>query len=119
MTKFLLDLSLTNCQHEQQLLSGLQDASLPDCDANGLYLSKQCNGFLLECWCVNQITGTELQGSRAAQFNPTYSIDCDNYEGELHICVSCSSTTRFVYALHFLMLYVKVVDENANFCELK
>ena len=69
-------------KRKESLLSELFDNYVPVCDDDGNYQSRQCYGFLLECWCVDKITGEELLGSRGAQFNPDYNVDCDNYAGK-------------------------------------
>ena len=81
--------SETKCVMQRDAVSSqtnLFDQFVPECDKNGLFNSKQCYGFLNECWCVNKTTGTEMEFSRGPMLEP-YNIDCDKYHGRIHAII--------------------------------
>ncbi|XP_040888443.1 nidogen-2 isoform X11 [Toxotes jaculatrix] len=49
-------------------------AYVPQCDANGQYLPRQCHGSTGHCWCVDS-QGQERAGTRTPPGAP--SVDCD------------------------------------------
>ncbi|KAK7893402.1 hypothetical protein WMY93_022554 [Mugilogobius chulae] len=70
----------THCEHHRDSVQSNSDgrpmvgAYIPQCDANGQYLSKQCHGSSGHCWCVD-INGRERAGTRTPPGTPP--IDCD------------------------------------------
>ena len=73
---------ICNATRDQTIARGLLDDFIPECDANAYYQRRQCYGFLNQCWCVDKMTGQELEGSRKSEYNPTYDINCENYIGK-------------------------------------
>ncbi|XP_047189058.1 nidogen-2 isoform X5 [Scophthalmus maximus] len=65
----------THCEHHRD---GVQTASpegyVPQCDAEGQYLPRQCDGSTGSCWCVDR-RGQERAGTRTKPGAP--SVDCD------------------------------------------
>ncbi|CAF1098664.1 unnamed protein product [Adineta ricciae] len=49
---------------------------IPECDANGLYSSVQCDQNERYCWCVDKKTGVEMDGTRRLNARP----NCVNQE---------------------------------------
>ena len=37
---------------------------IPQCKADGTYNEKQCHASIGYCWCVDSISGVEIQGTR-------------------------------------------------------
>ncbi|KAM7375350.1 hypothetical protein PAMA_014447 [Pampus argenteus] len=71
----------TQCEHHRDNVQGSSPEGhpvvgvyVPQCDADGQYLSQQCHGSTGQCWCVNS-HGQEKAGTR----NPPGAapIDCD------------------------------------------
>ena len=63
-----------------------QDAFLFDCDLNGQYVPKQCDGFLNICWCVNS-DGAMIDGSETKGGDPdcTPSMSTESFAIYKHI----------------------------------
>ncbi|XP_065054572.1 uncharacterized protein LOC135683288 isoform X1 [Rhopilema esculentum] len=67
--------NLTKCEQAnfaqlgEDPLNPPQDAFLFDCDLNGQFVPKQCDGFLNICWCVNS-DGAMIDGSETKGGNP-------------------------------------------------
>ncbi|XP_069568836.1 nidogen-2 isoform X3 [Brachyistius frenatus] len=75
----------THCEHHRD---GVQTSSpeghplvgafVPQCDADGQYLPRQCHGSTGHCWCVDRRRGQERPGTRTPPGTP--SVDCDRSE---------------------------------------
>lgn len=54
--------TLTKCQAERQEALSLKMVGtfIPNCDPNGNYLPRQCNGSTGYCTCVDTITGASI-----------------------------------------------------------
>ncbi|XP_069022442.1 nidogen-2 isoform X2 [Embiotoca jacksoni] len=75
----------THCEHHRD---GVQTSSpeghplvgafVPQCDADGQYLPRQCHGSTGHCWCVDRRRGQERPGTRTPPGTP--SVDCDRPE---------------------------------------
>ncbi|XP_067349367.1 nidogen-2 isoform X3 [Channa argus] len=70
----------THCEHHRDRVQTtspegypLIGAYVPQCDAEGQYLPKQCHGSTGHCWCVDN-RGQERPGTRASSLQ---RIDCD------------------------------------------
>ena len=44
---------------------GIQDAFVPECEADGTYKEIQCYGFTGHCYCVDPQSGKEIEGTRS------------------------------------------------------
>ncbi|KAM9766649.1 nidogen-2 isoform 2-T2 [Menidia menidia] len=67
----------THCEHHRDSVraSGASPGAYePQCDENGQYLQRQCQGSSGYCWCVDS-SGQERPGTRTAP--DTQSVDCD------------------------------------------
>merc|ERR1712227_389180 len=63
------DLPTTNCATELAQLKaskkiGQIGGFFPECDANGQYKPEQFYGSIGQSWCVNVVTGKEIEGTR-------------------------------------------------------
>lgn len=74
----------THCEHHRErALASTSDgypivgAYVPECDADGQYISRQCHGSTGHCWCVDS-SGQERPGTRTAP--GTQRFDCDRTE---------------------------------------
>ena len=64
----------------------------PTCEEDGSYAKKQCHGSTGYCWCVNQYTGDEIQGTMTS---PTQTpVDC---EGKIISAAMEATTLSIVY----------------------
>lgn len=61
----------------------LQDAPAVVCDDEGNFVTKQCDGFLGMCFCVDKRTGIELAVTRKPRGQ--FDLDCDNLPGMFQI----------------------------------
>ncbi|KAM7366628.1 hypothetical protein PAMP_016049 [Pampus punctatissimus] len=48
---------------------------IPQCDANGNFLPRQCSGSTGFCWCVNIITGEEIPNTKVPPGSTP--VDCN------------------------------------------
>ncbi|XP_032361985.1 nidogen-2 isoform X12 [Etheostoma spectabile] len=71
----------THCEHHRDRVQTtspegypIVGAHLPQCDAEGQYLPRQCHGSTGDCWCVDG-RGQERAGTRTPPGTP--SVDCD------------------------------------------
>ncbi|XP_034720262.1 nidogen-2 isoform X5 [Etheostoma cragini] len=71
----------TQCEHHRDSVQTtspegypIVGAYLPQCDADGQYLPRQCHGSTGHCWCVDG-RGEERSGTRTPPGTP--SVDCD------------------------------------------
>ena len=66
----------SQCLKDQQSARkiGAADIFIPECDSSGLYKEVQCYNYppngKMNCWCVDQITGRELHGTRVIGGKP-------------------------------------------------
>ncbi|XP_029942368.1 nidogen-2 [Salarias fasciatus] len=74
----------THCEHHREKAQAtasdgypIVGAYVPQCDANGQYLPRQCHGSSGHCWCVNS-NGQERAGTRTPPGTPPK--DCDEPE---------------------------------------
>ncbi|KAI0222387.1 Papilin [Lamellibrachia satsuma] len=72
------------CLAAQQAVAGQPEAFLPSCSASGLYERRQCHYFVMQCWCVDPATGTEVEGSRKSLDEGV--VDCDRPNGPAGPC---------------------------------
>lgn len=64
---FLLANSQSKCQAERNTASNrgpLVGVFVPKCKNDGSYEERQCHGSTGYCWCVNEITGEEIAGTK-------------------------------------------------------
>ena len=47
----------------------------PSCEADGRYSKEQCHDSTGYCWCVEQETGVEIDGTRASPWEA--EVDCE------------------------------------------
>uniref|UniRef100_A0A3B3B9W4 Thyroglobulin type-1 domain-containing protein n=1 Tax=Oryzias melastigma TaxID=30732 RepID=A0A3B3B9W4_ORYME len=80
-----VDSPKTECeQHRERAISSSQDGGpavggfVPQCDAEGRYLSQQCHGSTGHCWCVDS-RGQERPGTRTPP--GVTRVDCDRRPG--------------------------------------
>uniref|UniRef100_A0A672IZ46 Nidogen 2a (osteonidogen) n=1 Tax=Salarias fasciatus TaxID=181472 RepID=A0A672IZ46_SALFA len=66
----------THCEHHREKAQAtasdgypIVGAYVPQCDANGQYLPRQCHGSSGHCWCVNS-NGQERAGTRTPPGTP-------------------------------------------------
>ena len=45
-------------------IPGMVGGFVPSCKSDGSFEEKQCHGSTGYCWCVDQISGAEITGSR-------------------------------------------------------
>ncbi|XP_032362000.1 nidogen-2 isoform X26 [Etheostoma spectabile] len=71
----------THCEHHRERAQTtspegypIVGAYVPQCDAEGQYLPRQCHGSTGDCWCVDG-RGQERAGTRTPPGTP--SVDCD------------------------------------------
>ena len=43
---------------------GLLGADAPECNADGTFKAKKCHSSTGYCWCVDSMTGNEIQGTK-------------------------------------------------------
>uniref|UniRef100_A0A3P8TJB9 Nidogen 2 n=1 Tax=Amphiprion percula TaxID=161767 RepID=A0A3P8TJB9_AMPPE len=66
----------THCEHHRERAQGypVVGAYVPQCDAEGQYISRQCHGSTGHCWCVDS-RGQERAGTRTPP--GAARVDCD------------------------------------------
>uniref|UniRef100_A0A3B3ZNZ8 Thyroglobulin type-1 domain-containing protein n=1 Tax=Periophthalmus magnuspinnatus TaxID=409849 RepID=A0A3B3ZNZ8_9GOBI len=70
----------THCEHHRDSVQSNADgrpligAYVPQCDATGQYVPKQCHGSSGHCWCVD-VNGRERAGTRTPPGSPP--LDCN------------------------------------------
>uniref|UniRef100_A0A4W6BYK5 Thyroglobulin type-1 domain-containing protein n=2 Tax=Lates calcarifer TaxID=8187 RepID=A0A4W6BYK5_LATCA len=71
----------THCEHHRDSVQTtspegypIVGAYVPQCDAEGQYLPRQCHGSSGHCWCVDS-RGQERAGTRTPPGTPF--VDCD------------------------------------------
>ncbi|KAI0237461.1 hypothetical protein LSAT2_012014 [Lamellibrachia satsuma] len=67
---------LTPCWAAEKAADGWTDAFIPSCTNTGQFELQQCQMFTRSCWCVDSITGEEIEGT-SRQFHEGL-IDCNN-----------------------------------------
>uniref|UniRef100_A0A7N5ZV80 Nidogen 2a (osteonidogen) n=1 Tax=Anabas testudineus TaxID=64144 RepID=A0A7N5ZV80_ANATE len=83
----------TQCEHHRDTVQAsspesrypIVGAYVPQCDAEGQYLPRQCHGSSGHCWCVDS-RGQERAGTRTPPGRP--AVDCDR-PGETRLILVC------------------------------
>jgi hypothetical protein len=51
-----------NCRlRKQSIKNSLIGQTVPQCDKDGNYNARQCSGSIGSCWCVDKMTGQEIE----------------------------------------------------------
>ena len=61
---------------------GVNGPSYPNCDDNGLFVTKKCDSTTppRDCWCIDPVNGKKVAGSQFGNGNSEFELDCDHCE---------------------------------------
>lgn len=66
---------LERCQAANAKVAALVHAMRFECNDDGTYKGKQCYEDLNNCWCVDPVTGEEIDDTR--MYSNEFNLDCD------------------------------------------
>nr|XP_043905348.1 nidogen-2 isoform X2 [Solea senegalensis] len=118
----------THCEHHRDSVQTtspegypILGAYVPQCDANGQYITLQCHGSTGHCWCVDS-RGQERAGTRTSPGTP--SVDCDKPDEPVRPKTHCehhrdSVQTTSPDGYPIIGTYVPQCDVNGQYISLQ